>query len=68
MKYVEDEEEDVELMSVEEELEHLASNARESCCPHEQSSKQRYFSCQIGFSNFLPCQHLEAWLAYKITK
>lgn len=34
MKHVEDNEDDVEMMSVEEELKHLAAYAREACSPH----------------------------------
>lgn len=35
----EDNEEDVEVVSVEEELEEFSPNARDGCNPHEQTSK-----------------------------
>lgn len=40
MKYIENHEEDVEMMSVKEELKHFSPYASEGCSPQAQPSKQ----------------------------
>lgn len=47
MKYVEDDEDYVEVMCVKKELKEFSPNSWNGCNPQEQTSKQRYLSSHI---------------------
>jgi len=47
VKNEEDNEEDVEVVSVEEDLKSFTPNTRDCCNPHQQTSNQRYLSTYI---------------------
>jgi hypothetical protein len=47
MKYVEDDEDYVEVMCVKKELKEFSPNSGSGCNPQEQTSNQRYRSSQI---------------------
>jgi hypothetical protein len=58
MENIEDNKDNVEMMTIVEELEKLSPYASQTGRPHHQSSKQSYFSSHIGNHELVPFEHL----------